>query len=382
MFNWRTLKNFHFSPNRFPSNARSNRTGFTLVELLVVIAIIGILIGLLLPAVQAAREAARRMQCANHLKQFGLALHNYHDQNDAFPAAGVKYLWGVKAFGTGFYSGRTFLLPFLEQGNRYDALVNDMKAGLTDGFTSVIPEENGRVPWNDGVIPYMTCPSDPQSRNTTTFWPVCSRVNVSLCSGDAFWSDLKGSETPSDSRTGYESTDRRGLFRPLQWRNVSFCSDGLSNTIAATESCIGDFNYDKVLGGVTELSEIINDDGEVIPSVCLEKGYNEKDKNLLVSGAPTPRNNFFYDGVPVQSVMLTITPPNTPICSASGIFVGGASSYHPGGANVLFGDGSVRMVSDSVDCGDLDEPEVSQGKSPYGVWGGLGTPQGAESSSL
>lgn len=90
----------------------SFRRGFTLVELLVVIAIIGILIALLLPAVQAAREASRRSQCTNNLKQIGLALQSYHDQNKSFPYGGLARGWGVS-----FYVG---LLPFLEQRTTFD----------------------------------------------------------------------------------------------------------------------------------------------------------------------------------------------------------------------------------------------------------------------
>ena len=92
------------------------RRGFTLIELLAVIAIIGALVALLLPAVQAAREAARRAQCSNHMKQLALALQNYHDSLGAFPPAAQGGLGAVYMN----YTGYTFLLPFMEQGNLHD----------------------------------------------------------------------------------------------------------------------------------------------------------------------------------------------------------------------------------------------------------------------
>src|SRR6202050_4381457 len=91
-----------------------NRRGFTLIELLVVIAIIAVLIALLLPAVQSAREAARRAQCVNNLKQFGLALHNYHSTINSLP-------WGDGPWWTE-WSAHTLLLPYMEQGPIYNAI--------------------------------------------------------------------------------------------------------------------------------------------------------------------------------------------------------------------------------------------------------------------
>jgi prepilin-type N-terminal cleavage/methylation domain-containing protein len=88
------------------------RLGFTIVELLVVIAIIGVLVSLLLPAVQAAREAGRRVQCQNHLKQLGVALHNYHDTLKAFPPSHLAAPWR--------HNWAPFLFPYLEQQNLQD----------------------------------------------------------------------------------------------------------------------------------------------------------------------------------------------------------------------------------------------------------------------
>ena len=95
-----------------------HRPAFTLVELLVVIAIIGMLIGLLLPAVQSARSAALRMQCSNHMKQLGLALHNHHDAKNEFPAGVSRY------GGSSTRKGQKIaILPYIEQGALYERYI-------------------------------------------------------------------------------------------------------------------------------------------------------------------------------------------------------------------------------------------------------------------
>ena len=130
-------------------NKRTNRA-FTLVELLVVIAIIGVLIALLLPAVQAAREAARRMQCSNHLKQFGLGIHNFHDTRKGIPPT-----------TPGFARPTTHLLlfPYMEQNSLWDTIMstsNNLTEQTDPQFWYKLSEStrNGM-----GGVPYLKCPS-------------------------------------------------------------------------------------------------------------------------------------------------------------------------------------------------------------------------------
>ncbi len=354
----------------FDKYLKSRRNAFTLVELLVVIAIIGVLIGLLLPAVQAARESARRMSCLNNLKQVGIALHNIHDVKGELPAGCVSEVLGVPGYMGGYYSGRIFLLPYVEQGARYDAFMNDMQRKDVTGFTDVIT--NGE-PWNDGAISTLTCPSDPNRTGKPSTWKVASRLNFSFCAGDAAIPDASGK---------IESTDLRGLFRPLKAKRLADCIDGTSNTLAGGESAIASgANDERVKGGVVEISSMgVN--GSIKPSECVAQGRSTSNPTLLSSTTPYARNNFFYDGVFAQSLFIANVPPNSPLCSYRGSICGGSSSFHPGGANVVLADGSCRFVAETIDCGNLSEIEVVSGKSPYGVWGALATPASGETLSL
>jgi prepilin-type N-terminal cleavage/methylation domain-containing protein len=131
------------------------RRGFTLIELLVVIAIIAILIGLLVPAVQKVREAANRTQCANNLKQLGLAAQNYHDQHKHLPPGIGYYPPARGAFGTYFFH----LLPNLEQDNLYRSALGSVPFPPPDGSTVVYYPGNNKV--YSQRVAVLLCPSDP-----------------------------------------------------------------------------------------------------------------------------------------------------------------------------------------------------------------------------
>src|SRR5260221_223250 len=128
----------------------ANRQGFTLIEMLVVIAIIGVLVAMLLPAIQKAREAAARAKCTSNMKQIGLALHNYHDQNKCFPSSGeVIASDGIStAFNT--HSMFTWILPFMEHGDVYQQI--DINRFYNDPVNK---------PAFQNVIPEFMCPTNP-----------------------------------------------------------------------------------------------------------------------------------------------------------------------------------------------------------------------------
>jgi type II secretory pathway pseudopilin PulG len=343
-----------------------------LVELLVVIAIIGVLIALLLPAVQAAREAARRMQCTNRLKQLGIALHNYHDTNRAFPAScGGKALMENAAWvaanpgkGRGGHdSAFMYLLPFMEQIPRYERYLASVNADPGSGtYTYVL----------DGRIDELLCPSDPNSKNLNRYNNP-QRLNYLVCLGDQY--------QQTDNYTPAYATNTRGFFQG-RWKYTSFSTitDGTSNTIAFGETCTPVvYTGAEIKGNVNRVSV----DGAFVPNVCMT--LKNPDGTLSNSSNSMERGYDFSMGEPRSTGFLTVLAPNTPNCTrdyARGIY--GACSNHAGGANCTYGDGTVHFINDFINnatagTSGLASGAPTDGPSPYGVWGALGTANAGES---
>ena len=370
-----------------------DKSGFTLVELLVVIAIIGILIGLLLPAVQAAREAARRMQCTNNMQQFMLGMQNYHDVNNALPAARCT-MKGLEAPNQGcwFASGATggvmsaacVMLPFMEQQARWQA-ITAYAATVSNGWAMSLGGQTGF----EGVIPTLLCPSDPYANEP--YYQNNARSNIMLCRGDSgYCVDI------NDRQLLYAGlkVGSRTLFAPDQWKTLAACTDGTSSTAAISESCGPGDNSLDVYGGITNGVTMTNDTpgNYARPSLCLNGAISPSNPNQLISGSVNNRAKIMSDGRLFAAGYTSVLPPNSPSCGTivDGIANPGcwgvisANSRHSGGVNVAMLDGSVRFVSETVDAGNPSqwvEPGVTT-KSPYGVWGAMGTPACGETVSL
>ena len=310
------------------------RPGFTLIELLVVIAIIAVLIALLLPAVQSAREAARRAQCVNNLKQIGLAMHNYHDVNQKFPLGRVVEIGAGGAVSTSrAYSPHSQVLPYLEQSPLYQA-INFSLTWNPDPSTGY----DGNSTVRASVVSGFLCPSDAASTIPAGY----AGTNYRASEGSNFLFG-HGKTDPSNVNGSMRSPD--GLFFANESKGVADTTDGTSNTAMFSEHVIGDFNQ----AVATEHGDTFNPG--VYPTtqdeavrVCREMDWRDLGKQGYSDvGAP-----WIY-GYHSTTSYYHVGPPSSRSCMFPPLRISTtANSKHPGGVNVLLGDGSVRFIKDTV----------------------------------
>ena len=296
---------------------RRRRSGFTLIELLVVIAIIGLLVALLLPAVQQAREAARRTQCKNNFKQWGLAMHNYHDTTNCLPFAATT---------TPRHTFVPSLWPQLDQVNLYNQY--NFSEGFDNPPNSVDNSMSGVIARKLSIY---SCPSDRDGYWTAdSVWR--ARGSYVLNWGNNAW--LPVATTVGNAPFGYFNND---TDQPRSSRFGSFI-DGLSNTMLMSEVLMSqsDSAYD-VRG------DFFNDDPEYIAF-----------QYMTVIGPNSPKpdiNNFCATSTAIM-----------PCVGGTNQFAG-ARSRHTGGVFVLLGDGAVRFINANIDLT---------------VWQALGTMDGRD----
>jgi prepilin-type N-terminal cleavage/methylation domain-containing protein/prepilin-type processing-associated H-X9-DG protein len=297
---------------------RSNRRGFTLVELLVVIAIIGILVALLLPAVQAARGAARRAHCMNNLKQFGIAMHNYHDTMQSLPPGNTR--------STSF-SAHALLLPYMEE------------AKLRDLIDTTVPWSHAKNAVARATkVNIFLCPADPQQILPTGWAGTNYRANR----GSGILNGMAPTD-PSDPNFGMP--DPNGPFLPFVGVRFGDILDGLSYTAAFSEHDKGDFDNGIASPTDTFWPKTYPQTPDEAVQMC--EAINWRDlqyQRVSDVGAP------WLQGYHSTAIYHHVSLPNRRSCMfPPGRIATTAQSQHTNGVNVLKCDGSVSFITNNIE---------------------------------
>jgi len=286
----------------FRQASGARRVAFTLVELLVVIAIIGILIALLLPAVQAAREAARRMSCTNNLKQIGLALHNYADTHKAFPPSDTNVFESIEFIGDPrqrhLHCWRSLVLPFAEQATLHDII--DFNVSALDAANIAAAAQ---------MPDFYRCPSyagAEYSQNNhytqySTQYAIANYAAIGASDVGHIWAQV----------SGYKPD---GSIYPLSETRPADVTDGLSHTMFVVETREEEF--------------MVWLDGRTASMVASRYDVTNP-PSYATSGTSLNYEPYFDYSNPRINW--------------------GPSSFHPGGATHMMGDGSIHFITETID---------------------------------
>jgi prepilin-type processing-associated H-X9-DG protein len=323
------------------------------------------------------------MSCTNHVKQLSLSLHSYHDVRNMFPDLANRK---VATSGDTNWSPVYMLMPFFEQQARFDDINTNAPGDTWRPHASF-----------EARIAALLCPSESNGRGFQ--W---ATTNYAVSIGDSMWNPNAFSSDSSE----------RTVFRRVQnattpgARGFAFIVDGTSHTAAVSELIVSATARSRsVKGGVAAVTGVDNRSGGGTASKCslsaLTSGGNRTvfaegvnvHEDLPDEPNATIRGGRFWDGRPRYSAFSTVMPPNSPACQQPNGNVGNTDvhmlppqSNHSGGVNVGMFDGSVRFITDSINALTPDigreAAQVGSGRSEFGVWGALGSPNGGESVTL
>ncbi len=296
-----------------------NRSGFTLVELLVVIAIIGILVSLALPAIQAARESGRRSACQSNIRQLGLAALTYEDSYKKLPTSqrppGLTPLPRI--------AGITFLLPFFDQGAKYDNY--DQTLNWHDASNAAAVNQR---------IPVLQCPSSPKPERLdglpeTSPW--VQNVGAATDYSPTIYVDQRLYDLGLVAEAGVGALEYNGRV------SLSDITDGLSNTILYAESAGRPYLYQK--------KKLISND--LVSRRVNAGAWCRPASDISIDGASedgtTVPGPFAVNRTNGEEIGATFPHPYYNTIGTSEVY-----GFHVGGANVVFGDNSVKLVSDKI----------------------------------
>ncbi len=326
---------------------RMRRRGFTLIEVLVVIAIIGILIGLLLPAVQRVRETAARTQCQNNLKQLGLAMHNYAGTFGTLPPA---FMTSVPPAWSGLppyffsWSALAELNPFLEQTNIYRTMDLTQPIYVPPNF-NISPANQFAV---QQVVKLFLCPSDRMQPVSAAYGePTIGPTNYAVCVGTGTTNGGPPFGSPLNSD---------GMFMAGNGQRVTDVTDGTSNTAMMSESLLGE--------GPENAGGPMPDIPNAVQLVYAYTGFGTPLSDAACGAASewnvANRRGFMWASGEMRCASYNhYYPPNAAtydcvtndLTTFTSMAFRAARSNHPGGVNLLLGDGSVRFVSQAISLG-------------------------------